>query len=70
MGIQDIIAIGCVIAAGVFFLKKTVFASLGLQSGKKSASCGSGCGKCSNAGQPGEPLVSIGSIAAGSAKVK
>ena len=60
MGIQDVIAIGCVFAAGVFFLKKTVFASLGLRSGRKAASCGSGCGKCSNAGQPAEPLVSIG----------
>lgn len=58
MGIQDIIAIGCVVAAGVFFLRKTFFANLG--SGKKSAGCGSGCGKCSNAGQPAEPLVSIG----------
>lgn len=70
MGIQDIIAIGCVFAAGVFFLRRTVFPNLGLGSGKKSAGCGSGCGKCSNAAQPADPLVSIGSIGAGTAKVK
>ncbi len=70
MGIQDIFAIGCVFAAGVFFLKKTVFASLGLRSGRKASSCGSGCGKCSNAGQTGEPLVSIGIGKTGNASSK
>lgn len=70
MGMQDVIAIGCVIAAGVFFLKKTVFASLGLNSGRKAASCGSGCGKCSNAGQPAEPLVSIGIGRTGTSSAK
>lgn len=60
MGMQDLIAIGCVLCAGVFFLKKTVVSNLMPRRKGRSSNCGSGCGKCSDQAGSGGDLVSIG----------
>ena len=57
MGWQDVMAIGAVLAAGAYLASLVIRPLVG----GKSASCGTGCGKCS-AGGSAEPaqVVSIG----------
>lgn len=56
MGWQDAVAIGAVVAAGLYLLSLVVRGAVG----GKSAGCGTSCGKCSSSGEgPGQVVTTI-----------